>query len=102
VDDRAHRAGGVAVISHVDVTPNPKVAELLNRLADASRKESGNLRFDVYQHTMRANHFTVVEVWSGQPALDAHVAAAHTRQYRDDLQPFTGSPLDERAFAPVP
>ena len=33
---------------------------------------------------MRANHFTVVEAWQNQKALDDHAAAAHTRQYRDD------------------
>ena len=93
-------AGGnaVSVISHVDVAPNPAVAPMLARLAQASRQEPGNLRFDVLQHTMRANHFTVIETWRDQAALDAHVAAAHTKQYRDDVQPLTGSPLDERVF----
>ncbi|HEV8393499.1 MAG TPA: antibiotic biosynthesis monooxygenase [Vicinamibacterales bacterium] len=93
-------AGGnaVSVISHVDVAPNPAVAPMLARLAQASRQEPGNLRFDVLQHTMRANHFTVIETWRDQAALDAHVAAAHTKQYRDEVQPLTGSPLDERVF----
>lgn len=93
-------AGGsaVSVISHVDVAPNPAVAPMLAKLAQASRQEPGNLRFDVLQHTMRANHFTVIETWRDQAALDAHVAAAHTKQYRDDLLPLTGSPLDERVF----
>ena len=88
----------VYVISHVDVTPNPQVPVLLRQLADASRQEAGNLRFDVLLHTMRANHFTVIEAWRNQQALDAHVVAAHTKQYRDALQPLTGSPLDERTF----
>ena len=88
----------VYVISHVDVTPNPQVPVLLRQLADASRKEAGNLRFDVLLHTMRSNHFTVIEAWRNQQALDAHVAAPHTKQYRDTLQPLTGSPLDERTF----
>ena len=88
----------VYVISHVDVTPNPQVPVLLRQLAEASRQEAGNLRFDVLLHTMRANHFTVIEAWRNQQALDAHVAAAHTKQYRDALQPLTGSPLDERTF----
>jgi hypothetical protein len=35
------------------------------------------------------------------PRLDAHAAAAHTRQYRDELQPMTGSPLDERVYKVV-
>jgi quinol monooxygenase YgiN len=91
----------VYVVSHVDVAPNPQVPVLLRQLAEASRKEAGNLRFDVLQHTMRANHFTVIEAWRNQQALDAHVAAAHTKQYRDTLQPLTGSPLDERTFRAV-
>jgi quinol monooxygenase YgiN len=94
-------AAAVSVISHVDVAPNPAVPPMLTRLAEASRKEPGNLRFDVLQHMMRANHFTVVETWRDQAALDAHVGAAHTKQYRDELQPLTGSPLDERVFKGV-
>jgi quinol monooxygenase YgiN len=50
---------------------------------------------------MRANHFTVVEHWESQSALEAHVAAAATRAYRDTLQPMTGSPLDERVYVAV-
>jgi quinol monooxygenase YgiN len=88
----------VYVIAHVDVTPNPQVPVLLRQLAEASRQDPGNLRFDVLLHTMRGNHFTVIEAWRNQQALDAHVAAAHTKQYRDTLQPLTGSPLDERTF----
>jgi len=88
----------VAVIAHVDVAPNPAVAPMLARLAHASRQEPGNLRFDVLQHTMRGNHFTVIESWRDQAALDAHAVAAHTKQYRDEVLPLTGSPLDERVF----
>jgi quinol monooxygenase YgiN len=59
------------------------------------------LRFDVLQHAMRGNHFTVVEQWRNQDSLDAHVATVHARAYRDALQPLTGSPLDERVYAPI-
>ncbi len=97
----AGRAQGVFVISHVDVAPNSETPALLQKLADASRQEPGNWRFDVTQHSQRANHFTVVEHWQSQAALDTHVAAAHTRQYRDALAPLTGSPLDERAYTPI-
>jgi quinol monooxygenase YgiN len=93
----------VYVISHVDIAPTSpiKTPEVLRSQAEASRKEPGNLRFDVVQHTMRGNHFTVVEGWRNQQALDAHVAASHTKQYRDTLQPGTGSPLDERVFKAI-
>ena len=89
------------VVSHVDVAPNPQVAVMLKDLAEASRKEPGNVRFDVVQHTMRANHFTVVEIWRDQKALDVHVGSPHAKHYRDTLQPMTGSPLDERVYKPL-
>ena len=104
VDDRRSgrlAASQVVVVSHVDVAPNPQVAVMLKDLAEASRKEPGNVRFDVVQHTMRANHFTVVEVWRDQKALDLHVGSPHAKHYRDTLQPMTGSPLDERVYKPL-
>jgi len=94
-------SGSISVVAHVDVSQDPKVPAMLRRLAEASRQEPGNLRFDVVQHTMRANHFTVIETWRNQQALDAHTATAQARQYRDELQPMTGSPLDERVYKGV-
>ena len=93
--------GGQAihVVAHVDIAGQQTDAPgMLKRLADASRKDEGNLRFDILQHAMRANHFTVVETWQNQKALDAHAAAEHTKQYRNTLQPMSGSPLDERLY----
>ncbi len=103
LDARAADAAAPAavVIAHVDVAPNTPAPELLRRLAEQSRTEQGNAGFVVLQHLQRGNHFTVVEHWSSEAALDAHVAALHTREYRDMLQPLTGSPLDERVYAPI-
>jgi quinol monooxygenase YgiN len=97
----ASASRATVVVTHVDVSPDPRVPAMLKRLAEASRREEGNLRFDVYQHTMRANHFTIVEAWQSDKALEAHAGAAHTKQYRDELQPMTGSPLDERVYKTV-
>jgi quinol monooxygenase YgiN len=93
----------IFVVTHVDTIPGPQTdgPGLLKRLAEASRKEQGSVRFDVLQHTMRANHFTIIEAWQSQNPLDAHAAAAHTRQYRDTLQPMSGGPLDERLYKAV-
>jgi quinol monooxygenase YgiN len=95
----------IHVVSHVDIGGGGAglagAPAMLGQLAEASRKERGNLRFDVLQHAMRANHFTVVESWADQAALDAHAAAAHTRRYREALQPISGSPLDERTYLAV-
>jgi autoinducer 2-degrading protein len=100
----ANSAQAVYIVAHVDIAGQGAQAEapgLLRRLAEASRKEPGNVRFDVLQHVMRANHYTVVEAWQSQDAHAAHAAAAHTKEYRDVLQPITGSPLDERLYKAV-
>jgi quinol monooxygenase YgiN len=95
----------IHVVSHVDIGGGGAglagAPAMLGALAEASRNDRGNLRFDVLQHATRANHFTVVESWADQAALDAHAAAAHTRRYRDALQPISGSPLDERVYLAV-
>jgi len=91
-------SGTVYVITHVDASPATGVAAMLERLAEESRRETGNLRFDVLQHTQRANHFTVIEAWRNGNAHDAHAAATHTKRYRDEYAPMAGSPLDERLF----
>jgi quinol monooxygenase YgiN len=94
----------VYVVSHVDIAGAGAMAEapgLLRRQAEDSRREAGSIRFDVLQHSMRANHFTVVEGWRDQAALDAHAAAAHSRAYRDAVQPISGSPVDERVYTAV-
>jgi quinol monooxygenase YgiN len=89
-------AEAVYVLTHVDVAPPGDAVTLLKRLAEDSRGEPGCLRFDVLQHAQRVNHFTILEAWRTRAARDRHVAAMHTRQYREALQPMIGSPLDER------
>jgi len=99
----AGNSQAVHVVAHVDTVGGAQADApgLLKRLAEASRKERGCLRFDVLQHAMRANHFTIIEMWENQNALDAHAAAPPTKQYRDELQPMSGSPLDERLYEAV-
>ncbi len=90
---------GLFVITHVDIGgQGTNAADLLRKLAEASRKEDGNVRFDVLQHAMRANHFTIIEEWQNAKATDAHAAAAHTKEYRNSLAPIACGPLDERFY----
>jgi quinol monooxygenase YgiN len=94
-------AQAVHVVSHVDIGGAAAQAEapgMLRKLAAASRAEPGCLHFDVLQHMMRLNHYTIIEVWQDQKSIEAHRAAAHTKQYREALQPMSGSPLDERFY----
>ena len=100
------QAAGAArsyVVTHVDVpgAVRAKALAALTALAPASRKDAGNLRFDVVHQKNRTNHFTVVEVWKDQRSNDAHELAAHTRAFRDTLTPITGALYDQRWYRPL-
>jgi quinol monooxygenase YgiN len=102
-DSPAGVKGVVYVVSHVDVPPPKKeeVIAALNPVADASRKDASNLRFDVWQQTSRPNHFTVVEAWKDQQAYDARGSASPQRTFRDTLGPMLGALYDERLFKTI-
>ena len=97
------KPAGVVVATHVDVPPplRDTVEPMLRQLSEESRKENGNLRFEVGQQANRLNHFTVVELWADQAAYEAHAASAHTRQFRDKLGTMLGALYDERLYRPV-
>jgi quinol monooxygenase YgiN len=96
-------ASAVYVVTHVDVPPPSKdqCIELLKQLTENSRKDAGVLRFDVLQQDSRPNHFTVVEAWRDRKSHDAHVMAAHTREYRQKLTPMSGALFDERLYEAI-
>jgi quinol monooxygenase YgiN len=68
----------VYVVSYIDVAPAARgeATSLLGQLANASRKDEGNMRFDILQRTAPSNQFAIVAVWKDQKAYDAHLAAA--------------------------
>lgn len=88
----------IYVVTHADLLgPNvPAGKKLLQQYVADSRKEKGCVRIEVYEQVSRLNHHMIVEVWESQQAFDAHIAAAHTVQFRHELDPMLGSPYDER------
>jgi quinol monooxygenase YgiN len=94
--------GGAAIltVTHVDVVPPQKdmASALLKQLAEDSRKDDGNLRFEATTQLTRPNHFTVITAWRNAKAFDAHIMNAKTRAFRDQLAPASGALYDERLY----
>lgn len=92
----------IYVVSHVDLIP-PSLApgkKLVQQYVVDTRKDKGLVEIEAGAQISRPNHLTVIEIWENQKAFDDHVAAAHTRQYRQQLDPMLGSPYDERPHLP--
>jgi quinol monooxygenase YgiN len=96
----AGSAEEVYVLTHVDVAPERSAdsVRFLNAIAQASRRDEGNLAFEIIQQANRPNHFTFIEVWSGMKSLQAHATASHTVEFRNQLQPVEGALYDERLY----
>lgn len=54
-----------------------RVAELLRGYAPQVLTEPGCLAFDVYRGNENPRRFVLVEQYTGQAAVDAHIAADH-------------------------
>jgi quinol monooxygenase YgiN len=96
------RTGAVYVVTHVDVPPPSRdmVLTILQTLAEVSRKEAGNVRFDAVQQKDRNNHFEVIDVWSDQKSEGTHQVAPHTLAFRRQLGPILGALYDQRWYKP--
>jgi quinol monooxygenase YgiN len=94
----APKSGKIYAVIHVDSVPTDaaNATKLLQQYAVDTRKDKGAVRIEVYVQADRPNHFSIVEVWQDQAAFDAHEAAAHTKKFREQIQPSLGSPFDER------
>jgi quinol monooxygenase YgiN len=89
----------VVTVIHIDAMPQftQDAATLLDQFkADSMKLDAGAKQFQVLQEIGHTNHFTLVETWSDSKTYEAHNIAAHTRAFRDAMQPMLGSPFDER------
>ena len=88
----------IYVVTHVDIIPPQKDAgtKLVQQYVVDTRKDPGLVRVEAGAEISRANHISLTEVWQNRKAFDEHVAAAHTRQFRQQIDPMLGSPYDER------
>jgi quinol monooxygenase YgiN len=98
--DTARGQGSVFIVTHIDVPPPNKDAciALVEAQVAASRKDTGCVRFEVFQQADRPNHFSVVEAWTDRAAFDAHIVTPHSRDFRTKLSPLSGGLYDERIY----
>ncbi|MFT3905677.1 MAG: antibiotic biosynthesis monooxygenase [Steroidobacteraceae bacterium] len=92
----------VVVVAHVDIVGRfDGAGQLLADYARMTAGEMGLLRAELWQGQARANHYTLIELWQSADAWAAHRLSVSRRQFREAIEPMTGSPLDERVYTPV-
>jgi quinol monooxygenase YgiN len=98
-------SGALYMVEHIDFLPMfANLAQpAVRRLAEASAKEQGVLRYDIYQEPApHANHFSVVAVWTSKKAFDDYETAAPTCEFRAaTVMPARGNLYDQRLYEVV-
>src|SRR5262245_12986497 len=99
--DAVRSGPAVAVVTHIDVIPPQREngTALVKQLAEDSRGDAGNLRFEALTQVNRQNHFTLIEVWRDRQSAEAHSTVGHTRAFREKLAPASGALYDERFYS---
>jgi quinol monooxygenase YgiN len=67
------------VIAHIRANAEhiDTVRDVLTGYVQPTRAEAGCLVYDLFQNRADAAHFTFVEEWTDEAALDAHSKSAH-------------------------
>jgi quinol monooxygenase YgiN len=93
------------VVTHVDLAGPAAAADgtkLLREFVADSRKDAGAVRIELLVEPARLNHLALIQVWKTRADFEAHQAAAHTKAFREKIQPLLGGPLDERLHIILP
>src|SRR5438132_2861100 len=87
-------------VAYVEILPSSKMAAVaaFKQYRDASRNDEGYVRSEFFEQIGRPGHFAVIESWSNAKSLEAHVSAAHTKQFLTRLDPIRLSDYDQRPY----
>ena len=101
--DAEEKSEPITIVSHMDIRPDaymPQAEEnswrLFRAKTAATLQDAGLVSYVVLQEIGATNHFTIVETWRDAKAYQMRVRSKHTVQFRDEIQPFLGSPFDSR------
>jgi quinol monooxygenase YgiN len=82
-------SGPVYTVAYFEVAPQEAGpgAAIARPYVEASRKEDGNIAFELFRETARPNRFAVVEVWRDKQAAEAHGKNEAATTLLQKLQP---------------
>lgn len=98
------RAGNVVYeVTHVDIGPGPGVSladvdDAIRDYISAARTARGNLRAEAWRLNGRANHSTLLLVWTTRAERARFAAGTDTERFRGKIAAGLGAPYDDRLY----
>ena len=59
-----------------------EVLTALHNVVDTTRKEEGNISYDLHKNITTPSEYTILEVWKSQKAIDLHNASIHFDKFK--------------------
>ena len=78
----------LTIVASITVQPEFKedVLKAIKTVVDATRKEPGNIFYDVFEDVKNPLKFIFIETWKSQAAIDAHFATAHFNDFKKAVE----------------
>jgi (4S)-4-hydroxy-5-phosphonooxypentane-2,3-dione isomerase len=91
------------VMVRLEVKPErvDEFLELVTYNATQSRKEPGNLRFDIVRSVDNPTRFGLYEVYLDDAAVQAHRSTAHFARWRTEIEALLVTPRISELFASI-
>jgi quinol monooxygenase YgiN len=70
----------------VKETEIPAFEKLASVVAQATRRERGNLSYQIYQSRKTANEFTFIEEWLNDTAIENHNQSKHFQDFLPEVE----------------
>lgn len=71
--------------------------QALRQMVEASRREPGNLRYDLFVRGDDAATFDLFELYADAAAVAAHHASVHYQAFREQIGGWLAAPVDVRS-----
>ena len=90
----------IKVVAHIRAKAGKEeeMKKVLLGLIEPTRKESGCLRYELYQNQEDAADLTFVEEWESDAALDSHMQTPHFQAAVAKIPLLAGAPSDIRRY----
>src|SRR5271156_4734396 len=87
-------------VAYVDILPASRTAAIsaIKQYRDASRKDDGFQRIELFEQAARPANFCIIETWANSTDLDAHAASANAKDFRNKIDSMRLSDYDQRPY----
>lgn len=69
----------IQIVAHIELKPGTReeLMPVLKTLVEESKKEEGNIAYDLFEHLKNPDKFVMIETWASKEAIDAHSKMPH-------------------------